>query len=63
MAEVEIVLYPDGTILVPRGSVSQNEFYLEFLKDLLDDDELESISGFFAAGNESEMIFGERFCG
>ena len=63
MINIEIVLYPDGTILVPRGGASQNEFYLKFLKDLVDEEELESISRFFAAGNESEMIFGERFCG
>ena len=59
--DIEIILQPDGTILVPRGDHEQNEVLLHFLGEVKNGNELKA---FLSAGENSEDIFGEKeLCG
>ena len=59
----EIIIQSDGSILVPRGSVEDNRFMCSFLKDIVSQEELDSLSGFFSTSEESEIILGQNLCG
>lgn len=63
MPEICITLYPDGTILIPRGSAEDNQFFLELLEGMVDKEELQATSDFMSATDDSEIIFGDRLCG
>lgn len=63
MSEICITLYPDGTILIPRGSPEDNQFFLELLEGMVDKEELQATSDFMNATDDSEIIFGDRLCG
>ena len=60
MNDIEIIIEPNGKMLIPRGSQEQNDFLLSVFEGVLDTDILDH---FFAGGSE-ETIFGERnLCG
>lgn len=60
----EIVIQPDGSLLVPRGLSAENQFYTSLLKDLVDEDTQDSLSRFFDVSEQSEVIFGSPgLCG
>lgn len=60
----EIVIQPDGNLLVPRGYVEENEFFKSFLTDIISEGEQESLEGFFGVSEQSERIFGDPgLCG
>ncbi len=54
----DIVIQPDGSLLVPRGYSADNQFFTSLLKDLVDEDERNSLSSFFKTSEQSEVIFG-----
>lgn len=60
----EIVIQPDGSLLVPRGLSAENQFYTSLLEDLVDEDTQNSLSRFFDVSEQSEIIFGSPgLCG
>lgn len=60
----EIIIQPDGSFLIPRGTVEENSFFRDLLNDLIDEDQKSSLSSFFSATEESEIIFGSSgLCG
>ena len=54
----DIVIQPDGSLLIPRGHSADNQFFISLLKDLTDKDVQELLSGFFEVSEQSEVIFG-----
>ncbi len=54
----EIIIQPDGSLLIPRGHSADNQFFISLLEDLLDKEAQESLSGFFEVSEQSEIIFG-----
>ena len=60
----EIVIQPDGSLLIPRGHPAANQFYTSLLEDLVDEDTQDSLSRFFEISEQSEVIFGSTgLCG
>ncbi len=60
----EIIIQPDGSMLIPRGECRDNQFYSKLLKDMVTDDTRASLEDFFAVTEESETIFGSPgLCG
>ena len=61
---MDIVIQPDGSLLVPRGRSADNQFFISLLKDLVDQESQDSLSGFFEVSERSEVIFGDPgLCG
>lgn len=52
----EIVIQPDGTLLIPRGNHVDNQFFISLLKDLVEDQD--ALLSFFEVSEQSEVIFG-----
>lgn len=64
MSEISLIIQPDGTILVPRGTLEENNLCMEIFQNLIEDDDRKSLCDFFAATSDSEVIFGPRgLCG
>lgn len=60
----EIVIQPDGSLLIPRGTSADNQVLLSLLKELVDDDSYSSLRDFFNISDNSELIFGTTgLCG
>lgn len=58
---IEIIIQPDGSFLVPRGTNEENQV----LRDLLPDvDDPAALENFFAITEDCERLFGDQFlCG
>jgi hypothetical protein len=54
----EIVIQPDGSLLVPRGHSDENQFFISLLEDLTDEESRDSLLSFFEVSEQSEVIFG-----
>ena len=54
----EIIIQPDGSLLIPRGYSADNQFFISLLKDLVNEDVQNSLVGFFEVSEQSEVIFG-----
>jgi len=62
--KVEIIIQPDGNVLLPRGFSVDNHFLIELFHDLVDENTRQSLIDFFRTAEESEIIFGSPgFCG
>ncbi len=62
MTEVELIIKPDGSIMVCRGSVKQNEITSDLLRDSISDKD--ALSNFLAVSDDCEVLFGEQsLCG
>jgi hypothetical protein len=58
---IEIIIQPDGTLLVPRGAAEENQVLRDLLIDIVDSAGLDH---FFSITEDCERIFGEQFlCG
>ncbi len=63
MGEISIIIQPDGSTLVPRGTAADNQFFLDLFEDA-DPEILQSLSDFFQMNEESEILFGSPgLCG
>ena len=61
---MEIIIEPNGSLLIPRGDPQENDFYRSVFDGLLDAEQLESLNAFFAMSEDSEQLYGERgLCG
>ncbi len=61
MTEVEIVLQPNGSIIISRGTKSQNDLLSKILEPMIDVDDLD---GFFSVSEGMEEIIGNLdLCG
>ena len=58
MSIIEIIIQPDGKIMLPRGSEEQNKKILEMFKD--NDEDLES---FFDLSSETIISSKSPLCG
>lgn len=54
----EIIIQADGDLMIPRGHSIENQFFISLLKELVDQDSQDSLSGFFEVSEQSEVIFG-----
>lgn len=54
----EIIIQPDGNLLVPRGVSADNQFFISLLKELVDEDSQDALLSFFEVSEQSETIFG-----
>jgi hypothetical protein len=62
MTEIEFIIQPDGSLLVPRGDIDQNKLTSILLSDEVDDKE--ALSNFLAVTDDCELLFGDQFlCG
>lgn len=60
----EIVIQPDGNLLIPRGHSADNQFFNSLLKGFVDEDTQDSLSHFFEISEQSDVIFGTSgLCG
>lgn len=60
----DIVIQPDGSLLIPRGHSADNQFYISLLKELAEEDAQDSLLSFFEVSEQSEVIFGDPgLCG
>lgn len=60
----EIIIQPDGDLLVPRGYAEDNEFFMSLLESLVDKDTHTSLANFFEISEQSEVLFGNPgLCG
>ena len=60
--EVEYIIQTDGSILVPRGNIDQNEVSSQIFKGQTTDEN--NLDRFFSLADESELIFGDsELCG
>lgn len=58
---IEIIIQPDGSLLIPRGTASENEIVRQLMNDVQDP---ESLDNFFAITENCERLFGDQFlCG
>lgn len=61
MTSVEIIINPDGSVLLPRGNKQEDELLKKIMIDTVDSQVLNS---FFSISENSEIIFGDhRLCG
>jgi len=59
--EIEIILLPDGSLMVERGSPEQNKVLLELLEGSVADDSLQQ---FTSLVDDAEILFGDTtLCG
>ena len=62
MSDIEIVILPDGTFLVPRGVKEQNDMVRELFSTESNDPE--GLDGFLSMTDDVEILFGEStYCG
>ncbi len=54
----DIIIQPDGSLLIPRGHSADNQFFISLLNDLVDQNVQDSLIGFFEVSEQSEIIFG-----
>jgi len=54
----EIIIQPDGSLLIPRGCSANNQFFITLLEDLTNKETQVSLSDFFEISEQSEIIFG-----
>lgn len=54
----DIVIQPDGSLLIPRGYSADNQFFIALLEDFADEDARDSLLDFFQISDQSEAIFG-----
>jgi len=60
----EIVINPDGSLVIPRGTASENQFFLDLLQDMLDSEHKQEVEAFFAFLEQSERLVGDsNLCG
>jgi len=60
----EIVIQPDGSLLIPRGFAHDNQFYVKLLQNMVNEDTRDALDDFFAICEKSEIIFGSPgLCG
>jgi len=61
VAEVEVIIQSDGTVLVPRGTLQQNNLIRSLSDGIFDIDE---INTFLSMTDSAELIFGHTtHCG
>lgn len=61
---MEITIQVDGSLLVPRGTSDDNQFYSQLLSDMLNPEEAQDLANFFAFADDIETLFGhESLCG
>ena len=61
---MEITIQADGSLLVPRGTPDDNQFYSQLLSDMLSPEEAQDLANFFASSDDIETLFGhESLCG
>jgi len=59
--DIEIILLPNGSLMVERGSPEQNKVLLELLEGSLTDDSLQQ---FTSLVDDAEILFGDTtLCG
>jgi len=59
--DIEIILLPNGSLMVKRGSPEQNKVLLELLEGSLTDDSLQQ---FTSLVDDAEILFGDTtLCG
>ncbi len=59
--EVELFIQPDGSLLLPRGTMSENNLLCSLLSGQVD---LDTLKLFFAQTEAGEIIFGNSpLCG
>lgn len=54
----EIILNPDGTVIVPRGIGRDNKLLIDILSNVVDS---EKLSNFLSSLSESDVLFGDDF--
>ena len=60
----EITINPDGSLVIPRGTPSENQFFSELLQDVLSFEQIQEIRTFFAFSAENERLVGNsNLCG
>ncbi len=60
----EIIIQPDGSMLIPRGDVEDNQFFCLLLQDMTHSEEFDALLNFFSMVEDSETIMGEPgLCG
>lgn len=58
---IEIIIQPDGSLLVPRGTTAENETLRQVLADI---DDPQALENFFSITEDCERLFGDQFlCG
>ena len=61
MNDVEIIIQPDGSLLIPRGTLEENIVVMDVFGELTDKNSLES---FLSVTSNSELLFGNsHLCG
>lgn len=59
--DVELIIQPDGSLLISRGDSAHNELMCQILKGHTD---IEALQAFFSISEESELLFGQpNLCG
>jgi hypothetical protein len=62
VTQIEFIIQPDGSILVPRGNPAQNELTSSLLAEEVCDKD--ALSNFLAVSDDCELLFGDQFlCG
>ena len=60
----DIIIQPDGSLLIPRGDHDENQFFINLLSDIVCKDTREALDGFFEVSENSDQIFGSSgLCG
>jgi len=54
----EIIIQPNGDLLIPRGHSEENQFFTSLLEDIVDEETQNSLADFFAVSEQSDTIFG-----
>lgn len=64
MREIEIIIQPDGSLLLNRGDAEHNAVMMELVDALCSNDNKESLQHFFSFVDENEQVFGDGgMCG
>lgn len=62
-AQAEIIIQPDGTILIPRGTKQENSLIRDLVSDMQGPSQ-DAIEAFLSVTDNSELLFGETtHCG
>jgi len=60
----EIIINPDGSFVIPRGTPSENQFFYDLLQNMLSSEQTQEIETFFAFSAENERLVGDsNLCG
>lgn len=63
MADIDIFIEPDGSILLPRGSKDQNDL-VRALASILTLEQKQELESFLSMTDDVELLFGKNtFCG